>query len=224
MTISPPAGQLDRRRSVILQMSEKTVEMLELTREAFLRQDRQPLGAAERLGREVHRFEKGLMAALAAEAVPSARSPTDEEAIFLPMHLERVGDNIEALAGATRKMITDGVLFTDRATREIGNLFEIAIELLECLRDALRTSNRTLIRHILEAGRRCESMANEFARFHEARLIEGVCLPRSSSVYLAMLDYLKGVEWHARQIAEKLEPPSHDADAGQVGERHLKPA
>jgi Na+/phosphate symporter len=215
MNANPVSAEHDARRTQIIRMSEQTVEMLRIVRDAFQKQDHSSLALADRLGREIHREERALMETLITEAEVSTRPASEEDTVFVPMHLERVGDNLESLVSAVRKMITDGVLFTDRAMREVSSLFEIAHELLECVRDALRTGNRTLIRHILLAGLRCELMANDFALFHEQRLIEGVCLPRASSVYLAMLDYLKGIEWHVRQIGEKLTPsPLHEAEAG----------
>jgi Na+/phosphate symporter len=210
MTTRLAGGELDARRARLLDMSEKSVAMLRTVHEAFRTQNGTTLATAELLGREIHRQEKALMDTLVSEAEVSTRPASQEETVFVPMHLERAGDHIESLIGATRKMIAEGVLFTDRATREVGSLFEIALELLECVRDVLQTGNRTLIRHILLAAQRCELMANEFALFHEQRLIEGVCVPRASSLYLAMVDYLKGVEWHVRQIGEKLAPAPLD--------------
>jgi len=225
MDTRPAVGEPDARRARILEMSETAVAMLRTVHDAFRTQAQEALARAERLGREIHRQEKALMETLVSEADVSTLPPSKEDTVFVPMHLERAGDNIEALIGATRKMIADGVLFTDRAAREVGSLFEIALELLECVRDALRTGNRTLIRHILLAGQRCELMANEFALFHEQRLIEGVCLPRASSLYLAMLDYLKGIEWHARQIAEKLAPaPLDELAPPRAADGRVKPA
>ena len=215
MMSSPTSPVRDARYTRIIRMSELTVEMLRIVQSAFQKQDRSSLGKAERLGREIHREEKVLMDALITEAEVATRPASDAATVFVPMHLERVGDHLESLAGAISRMITDGVLFTDRAIREVNSLLEIALELLECVRDVLHTGNRTLIRHILLTGWRCEAMANDFARFHEQRLIEGVCLPRASSVYLAMIDYLKGIEWHVRQVGEKLTPtPLHEAEAG----------
>jgi Na+/phosphate symporter len=101
-------------------------------------------------------------------------------------------------------MIHEGVLFTPRARQEIVGLLDLASEAVECLRDAILTDNRTLIRHVLDQAHRCEDQATDFAMFHEQRLIEGICVPRASSVYLAMLDYLRGVESHVRQIALKM--------------------
>jgi Na+/phosphate symporter len=195
---------LEGRRAEVFQMGVKALEMLKLTRDAFVRQDRKLLGPAAKLGQEIHHQERALIESLVRGSGGGWAASQEDEPIYIPMHLERIGDNIESLAGAIRKMIDDGVLFTDRATKELSGLFGSAIEMAECIRDAVRTDNRTLIKHVLEEGPRVEARANDYALFHQQRLIEGVCLPRSSSVYLAMLDYLKGVEWHARQIAKKL--------------------
>lgn len=88
--------------------------------------------------------------------------------------------------------------------REVNALFEQAIGLVECVRDVIPTKNRFLLEHMLEAGQRYEEMANGYALFHQQRLVEGVCMPKASSVYVAIVDYFKGIESHARQIAQKL--------------------
>ncbi len=206
MPVTPVDSEHDPRYVEILHMSRKLLEMVQILSTAFRKQDRSSLGVAERLGREVHRHEKTLMSTLITVADVEMRPPSDEITVFIPMHLERAGDNLESLTGAIKTMIADGVLFTDRAMREVESLLDMTVELLECVHDAVRTRNRALIRNILMVSRQCEFMANEYALFHEQRLIEGVCQPRASSLYLAMFDYLKGVEWHVRQIAQKLTP------------------
>jgi hypothetical protein len=68
-------------------------------------------------------------------------------------------------------------------------------------------------------------MANEYALFHEQRLIEGVWKPRASSLYLAMFDDLKWIEWHAWQIGEKLAPaPLSALEPSPGGRERMKPA
>jgi Na+/phosphate symporter len=176
-------------RQEIQRMCQMALEMLGSIREAFRRQDLQPLGPAERLGREIHRMEKALI----------ARDP-----LFVAMHLERIGDNAELLCRAVRTMVQDGIPFSERAMREIDTLLDKVMELLECVRDVLPTGNRVLIRHVLAEGRRLEELAHAYGLEHQQRLIEGVCMPRASSLYLALLDDLRGVEWHTRKMAEKL--------------------
>lgn len=189
----------------IHEMCEKTAEMLRLTWGTFRRQDTAPLQRAEQLGREVHQQEKALTEAFVTKLPGSpGAGGTHHEVFFVPMHLERIGDNTEFLIKAIRSMVRDGTPFTERAMREVNSLFEKAVELIECVRDLVPTKNRVLIKHILEQGERYAELANEYALAHQQRLIEGVCMPNASSLYLAILDYLKGIAWHARQIAQKL--------------------
>src|SRR5215470_10406683 len=176
-------------------MGRRAVEMLTLVRDAFRRQDCAPLERADRLGQEIHRLEKALI---------SHAENASADVLAGPMHLERVFDNIELLIRAVRTMVADGVPFSERAMREVETLFARALELLECVRDVFITGNRVLVRYVVEHGRGFESLTEDFARVHEQRLIEGVCMPRASSLYLAMLDDLKGVERHTRQIASGL--------------------
>lgn len=120
------------------------------------------------------------------------------------MHIERVVSDIDALIRTLREMLRDGIPFSERAMREINLLFDKALELLECMRDAIGTGNKILIRHIRDEGRKFERLINEFGLFHQERLVEGLCLPKASSLYLAILDSLKGIESHARGIVQKL--------------------
>jgi Na+/phosphate symporter len=189
----------------LFEISRKAVEMLRIVRDAFVRQDRGALAPASELGREIHRHEKVLTERLVRKGAAWEGAEPDQDKVFVPMHLERIGDYVEGLIGGVARMITDDVLFTGRATTEISSLMTEAIELLESVQDALRTGNRTLIRHLLADGPEFEAKASECAMFHEQRLIEGVCVPRSSSVYVALIDNLKGIAWHARQIGRKLD-------------------
>lgn len=186
-------------------MCRKTVEMLRLTWEGFRKQETEPLQPAETLCREVHQREKTLTELVMKKLAGQADLPeADQKLFFIPMHLERIGDNTELLIRAIKTMIQEGIPFSERAMKEINLLFEKTIELVECVQDVIITQNRILIKHILEEGQRYEELANEYAVVHQQRLIEGVCIPKASSVYLAILDDLRGIEWHTRQIAQKL--------------------
>ncbi len=163
------------------EVSTCAVELLQLGWEAFRSQDRGPLSAAERLMRELYRGH-----ALEQGALPGT-----------------VKSLLELLA-TIRAMVDEHVPFTDRAMREINSLFDKGIELLECLRDALVTENRVLVRHIIGSGIQFAQLAKDYAMAHQQRLLEGVCEPRASSVYLEMLEQLKGLEGHIRQVAQQL--------------------
>lgn len=186
-------------------MCKDIVEMLTLTGQAFKAQRVASLEPATELGQEIHRREKFLTEFIVRN-ISNRRAEFDapRELLFIPGHLERIGDNIEFLVTAIHTMIQDGILFSDHGIDEINTLFQKAIEILECIWDAITTKNKVLIRHIVTEGRQFENLADDFLLNHQQRLIEAVCLPKASSMYLAMVDYLKGIESHTRQIGQKL--------------------
>ncbi len=207
MNIHHAAAVQDDERADLVEMADGIALMLQHVREGFGRLDRQVVDEATRLGRLVHKQEQGVLERLARQSVAArvAGEAVDEDVVFVPMHLERIAENVERLASSTVKVVREGTLFTDRAMREVGGLLALAIAILESVRDAIGTANPVLVRYVIEEGRTCETLVNDYAHFHEKRLIEGVCQPRASSIYLMMLDDIRGVEWHARQIAEKLQ-------------------
>jgi phosphate:Na+ symporter len=183
-------------------MCDWTKEMLELVRDGFRRQDRERLNQAEKIGRKIHQREKELTNSIITKL--SRRGELVEEIkgiSFLPGHIERIGDNVELLIRCIRTIAQEGTLFSERAVREINTLFDKAIELLECVRDVLKTKNKVLIKYIREEGEKFQEMVGEYALAHQERLIQGACMSKASSVYLAILDYLAEVERHIRQIA-----------------------
>ncbi len=196
-------------RELLRPMFQDAIEMLGLAWTAFRRQEAAGLELAAALGRAVHKQEKELTEQL----LGCGAEP--EGLRFVPAHLERIGDAIEGLIRCQRAMQTEGTAFTERGTREIGQLFERAHELLECARDLTLTGNRVLARHVEIESLRFHDLATDFARAHEERLVEGVCMPRASSTYLAMLDYLREVTRHARRVAGRVAP--REAGAARAG-------
>jgi Na+/phosphate symporter len=215
----------DVDRAEITAMGREVIEMLRLVHEAFGHLDALPIDQASRIGHLIHKRERGLVDRLVGRhgAGRSHGHFADEEVVFVAMHLERIAENVERLASATSKMVREGTLFTDRAIGEMSGLLQSMIEVLEGVRDAVRTGNGVLMRFVLDAGRSCEVHANEYALFHEKRLVEGVCQPRASSVYLGMLDDIKGIEWHARQVAQKLQRTGLPAQAPTKDNVDLQP-
>jgi Na+/phosphate symporter len=169
-------------------MFQDALEMLTLTRGCFLEHDPPALNTASALGRSLHKRENELMEGLLAAP------PEMEPLRFIPSHLERVGDALEGVIRTLR----------ERGMREVRELFDRALGLLECARDLTRTGNGVLARHVELECMRFQEVASGFALAHEERLIDGVCQPRASSAYLAILDDLREVTRHCRQIAHRV--------------------
>src|SRR5262245_47572177 len=161
-------------------LTGRAVDAVQLIWEAFRDQNLDRIAAAERLLRHVRSHA-------AADA---------------PAH--RIAVSAGDLLAAVRTMLEEALPFTDRAVRGINRLFDRGVELLESARAALATENRVLVRHVLASSAQHAQLARDYAMAHQRRLVDGVCLPEASTVYLGLLDHLKVVGEQARLIAEDL--------------------
>ncbi len=185
---------------LLLPMFHDVVEMLSLTRAIFRRYDAAEVDIAMALGRAIHKHERELTEHLLVNP------PEIDGVRFVPSHLERISDAIQGLLRCLRTRETERMVFTEDGTHEIAQLFDRAMELLECARDLALTRNRVLAHHVEIESMRFHDLASGFARAHEARLVEGVCMPEASSAYLAMADYLREITRHSRRIAARIAP------------------
>ena len=116
----------------------------------------------------------------------------------------KIVENLEKLSEIIDKKIRDNILFSDRAVKETVFLLQRLIEILSPTGDIILARNTFLSMYIEESQEGVGKMAREYATFHEERLIQGVCLPVSSSLYVNMLNAIKNIAWHAKEIAVKL--------------------
>ena len=181
---------------------QDTLEMLSLAWQSFRQRDSATLDTAEALGESIRKRENELTEGLLA------LRPGGEDMPFIPGHLERIGDATGGMVRCLRGMHIEGIVFTEGGVREVDVLFERALELTQCACDLTFTGNRVLARHIEIESMRFQDLAGDFARAHEERLIQGICLPSASSAYLAMLDHLREVVRHARRIGSRVAPRS----------------
>ncbi len=131
-------------------------------------------------------------------------NPDMKQYVSVPVHLLRIGENIEKLAELIDRKARENILFSDRALTEITFLLQRLIDILRPTSDIILARNTILTRYVQESEAGVIRRAIEYATFHEERLIEGLCLPVASSLYISMLDAVKGIAWHAKQIAIKL--------------------
>lgn len=124
--------------------------------------------------------------------------------VSVPGHLLIIGESLEKIADLVEEKIIRNILFSDKAEKETMFLLQRLSEILWTASSLILARNTFLGMYIEEAVLNLENMADEYATLHEERLIEGLCLPMASSVYVNMLDAIKNVAWHIKEIAGHL--------------------
>ncbi|MDA8168816.1 MAG: hypothetical protein M0Z59_03845 [Nitrospiraceae bacterium] len=179
----------------------KLLEAVELLQRSAVYSNPRLLDDADTLAKEIHLREKDLTERLVAMG---RSEPLVQKMVSIPGHIERIGDYIESMSKALRIKANGGILFSDKAMDEINFLFEKIKDILSNTSDMLLARNRIVAGYVREAELALTRSANEFATMHEERLIEGLCMPKASSIYLDMLDAFKAIAWHSKEIAQKL--------------------
>jgi Na+/phosphate symporter len=185
----------------------KLGDMVGTSRDAFNRHSGASLNQLKNLHGELALVIKSAVGDLGNLA---AKAPEDQKASFIRLqsvltHLQMVGDNLEALSTPIGRKIKEGVLFSDKAVAQANQLFDHLTGILRSILDALKTDNEFLKRYVMEEGQRLTQSCNDFATEHEARLIEGVCLPQAAPLFLAMLNGLRNAGQHTVNIAKILD-------------------
>jgi Na+/phosphate symporter len=185
----------------------KLGDMVGTTRDAFNRHSGASLEELKNLHGELSLKITGAVDGLGALA---AKAPENEKASFIRLqsvltHLQMVGDNLEGLSIPIGRKIREGVLFSDKAVSQANQLFDHLTGILRSILDALKTDNEFLKRYVMEEGQRLTQSCNDFATEHEARLVEGLCLPQAAPLFLALLNGLRTAGQHAVNIARILD-------------------
>ena len=172
-----------------------------LLQNAFIYNSSKSLDECEAKTKEIHENEK----VFTKEFIEEVKlDPYVRVYVSIPGHIERMGDYIEDIIGCIRTKIKEGILFTDKAVSEITFLMERLQEVLKNTSNIILARNRIIREYIKESATEISRSANDYSTMHEERLVEGLCMPKASPLFLDIMDALKGIAWHAKEIAEKI--------------------
>ena len=198
---SPPA-EVTCLEEGLLVMCSKLIEMTSHIRRSFAIADKARIEKCEVLGREIHDEEKGLTGDLVCS--PNTSGEVLKAIVLFPGRLERIGDLLESIVNVVRIKARDGIPFSDKAQAELDRLFDVFEDILRNFRDVIGTRNRTLLEHLAVQGKQVAQMTIDFGLAHEDRLLEGLCSPKASSLYLDILDSVKAANQHVVDMCGSL--------------------
>lgn len=181
-------------------LMHKTLEMLELTADGFMKNKLASLDKADELAKEIHAKEDALTATLAKMASTSSEART---LLTVPSHIEKTATSITRITENSRIRIKEGLLFSDKALLETEKLFTKTKDVLKKAGDAVVTGAQATMNSVLTETDAIERMAEDFATAHEDRLVTGECSPKSSSTYLSLLNAFDDMGSHLKETVKR---------------------
>lgn len=156
-------------------------------------------GEAPALAAEAEAITAGLVAL-------AGRSPAGERALVeahlgVITRLAQIGSCIDGFCASAAVKIEEGLLFSDRALKEMEDLHAEVGELIRRAALAFTASDPGLSRKVAEQGRAVERTIDRIGAGHEKRLASGACAVRSSALFLELLESLKCIAAHAVAMA-----------------------
>jgi phosphate:Na+ symporter len=145
----------------------------------------------------------GMLVAL-SEGRPEKEKGEVKTHIGVVNHLEMIGGCCKEFAERVTVKIREGILFSDKAFKEVRELYTEVSGLLHDAITAYKDGDGTLAKRVIQNGCAVEGMIDNFGSEHEKRLISGVCAIKSSAIFLDMLDAMRRISGHAVSIAELL--------------------
>jgi Na+/phosphate symporter len=181
------------------------MEMLKLAFEGFRRPTEQSFKEAEKVKDKVHHYSSELTSFIISKS-PSSEKGREWAKPYLSIasSFDRMTYNIEGILDRLKAKSQSHILFSDRAVKEVNDVFQEAMRLLENLPNLITTQNKLLAQRIGEEGRSMFKIANGYSEEHEERLIQGICVPKHSPIYLGIIEYLKGVMVHTLEVSGKI--------------------
>lgn len=189
----------------IIQVCQSLMKMLELAFQGFRKLTEESLKEVEEAKKEVEQHSTELKNHLIS------KSSVDEKGkegvrpyLSIASSFDRMAHNIEGIVDRLRSMVRDHILFSDHALREVNDIFQEAMVLLQSLPNLVLTQKKSVAQRIGEQVRSVFKIVNGFSEDHEERLIQGICMPKSSPMFLGILEALKGVIAHTLEVSGKI--------------------
>jgi Na+/phosphate symporter len=192
-------------REKIILICQSLMKMLELAFEGFRRPTENSFKEAEEVKDKIHQYSSELTGFIISKS-PSSEKGREWAKPYLSIasSFDRMTYNIEGIFDRLRAKSQNHILFSDQAVKEVNDVFQEAMRLLENLPNLITTQNKLLAQRIGEEGRSMFKIANGYSEEHEERLIQGICVPKHSPIYLGIIESLKGIMVHSLEVSGKI--------------------
>jgi len=189
----------------MIPVCQNLIKMLKLVFEAFRKPTEKSFKEAEEVKDRILQYSSELTSFIVSKSPSSEKGKRwAKPYLSIASSFDRMTYNIEGILDRLKGKSESHILFSDGAVKEVNDIFQEAMRLLEYLPNLMTTENKLLGQRIGEEGRSIFEIVNTYSEEHEERLIQGICEPKHSPIYLGILESLKGVMIHTLEVSGKV--------------------
>ena len=183
------------------EMFKEMLLVLESMKQGFLAENQMTLTEAETKHTRILTSNLPFTEELVKKRI---KNEVEEKYLNLLPHLQLMAVIIRNLINEKKRKIESNLLFTDKAIGEIKGLYTLMQTQFEDATDYILIRNPHLKIHIRTEMENLSRVADDYVATHQTRLITGVCMPKASYSYIAIVDLIKGVSRELTSFSEKL--------------------
>jgi Na+/phosphate symporter len=183
------------------EMFKEMLLVLESMKQGFLAENQTTLTEAETKHTRILTSNLPFTEELVKKGI---KNEVEEKYLNLLPHLQLMAVIIRNLINEKKRKIESNLLFTDKAIDEIKGLYTLMQTQFQDATDYILTRNPHLKKHIRTEMENLSRMAEDYVAAHQIRLITGVCMPKASYSYIAIVDLIKGVSRELNSFCEEL--------------------
>ncbi len=115
--------------------------------------------------------------------------------------IERIGDHAENVADAARQRKEGGIVISQEAQWELGELLDMVNQLIRYSVEMFARSDESHMKDVIALEDRVDAKEKEMQRAHVQRLTKGECSPEAGMLFSDIASGLERVADHATNIA-----------------------
>lgn len=123
--------------------------------------------------------------------------------------IERVGDHFENLVELIQAKDSNRVKFSDEATQELKEMYELVLDTVSLAVLALDKQSKDFAREVLSKEDRIDELERVLRKRHILRLNKGECSGQAGIIYADIISNLERVGDHAVNVAETILEENH---------------
>jgi phosphate:Na+ symporter len=118
-------------------------------------------------------------------------------------NIERIGDHADNLAGYTRMLVDEDIVFSERAREEVRQMRDISIRAVSALLSG-EGGQQEWLTHVAQLEQKIDDMTASFRRDQLVRMRDGTCSDEACILYSELLTDFERIGDHVLNIAQEL--------------------